>query len=155
MTRWRRGRPKGRYLERSINLRVRFNEVDSLRIVWHGHFLKYFEDGRGALGRQYGISYLDLLDAGLLVPIVSASCQYYQPARYGDELTVTARLYEQESAKIFFYYEVNRSEDGVLLAAGRTVQAFLDMDGNLLITLPDFMRAFYARWQDEMLVSHG
>ena len=107
--RLRRGRrPKGRYLEHQVPVRVRFNEVDSLRIVWHGHFLKYFEDGRWALGQRYGIGYMDLLQAGFLVPVVHASCDHFEPARFGDELIVTTRLYEQESAKIFFYYEVSQ-----------------------------------------------
>jgi acyl-CoA thioester hydrolase len=154
--RLRRGRrPKGRYLEHQVPVRVRFSEVDSLRIVWHGHFLKYFEDGRWAFGQLYGISYMDLLEAGLLVPVVHASCEHFEPARFGDELIVTTRLYEQESAKIFYYYEVSRASDGSFLAAGRTIQAFLDQELNLILTLPDYMRSFYERWKDQMLVSDG
>ena len=38
---------------------VRFNEADPLGIVWHGHYIRYFEDGREAFGNQYGIGYLD------------------------------------------------------------------------------------------------
>ncbi|MFP3594736.1 acyl-CoA thioesterase, partial [Chryseobacterium sp. SIMBA_038] len=26
-------------------VRVRFNETDPLGIVWHGHYIVYFEDG--------------------------------------------------------------------------------------------------------------
>ena len=34
---------------------VRFSEVDSMRIVWHGNYLKYFEDGRESfeIGRAH------------------------------------------------------------------------------------------------------
>ncbi len=152
----RRGRqPKGRYLEHQVPVQVRFSEVDSLCIVWHGHFLKYFEDGRWAFGQRFGIGYLDLLSAGLLVPVVHASCDHFEPARFGDELIVTTRLCEQESAKIFFHYEVNRASDGSLLATGKTIQAFLDQELNLIITLPEFMRSFYERWRDYMLVHDG
>lgn len=154
--RLRRGRrPKGRYLEHQVPVRVRFNEVDSLRIVWHGHFLKYFEDGRCGFGERYGIGYLDLLKAELLVPVVHASCDHFEPARFGDELIVTTRLYELESAKIFYYFEVSRASDGAIMAAGKTIQAFLDQELNLILTLPDYMRSFYERWKDHMLVSNG
>jgi acyl-CoA thioester hydrolase len=135
-------------------VRVRFSEVDSLRIVWHGHFLKYFEDGRAAFGHKYGLSYQDFLNAGLIVPVVHASCDHLQPARYGDELAISTRLYEQEAAKIFYYYEVTRAADGALLATGETIQAFLDTDLILLLTLPDFMRSFYDHWKEAML-THG
>lgn len=40
--------------------RVRFDEVDSLGIVWHGHYVKYLEDGREAWGRKYGLTYLGM-----------------------------------------------------------------------------------------------
>ncbi|SVE46445.1 uncharacterized protein METZ01_LOCUS499299, partial [marine metagenome] len=43
----------------STDLRIRFNEIDALGIVWHGHYIKYFEDGREAFGKEHNISYLD------------------------------------------------------------------------------------------------
>jgi hypothetical protein len=45
--------------------------------------------------------------------------------------------------------------DGEVLAAGKTVQAFLDRDLNLVLTLPEFMRSFYQRWQDHWQSSAG
>ena len=39
---------------------IRFSEVDSLRVVWHGHYIKFFEDGREAFGREHGLTYLDV-----------------------------------------------------------------------------------------------
>jgi acyl-CoA thioester hydrolase len=151
----RRRRPEGRCLEHSTGLRVKFSEVDSLRIVWHGHFIRYFEDGREMFGKQYGIGYMDLLNAGLIAPIVRASCDYFEPAKYGDDLIVNVRLYERESAKIHYYYEITRSDSDTLLASGETIQAFLDLNLDLILTLPDFMKAFYERWKDHMLVSNG
>ena len=38
----------------------------------------------------------------------------------------------------------------MLLAAGQSVQAFADLNGKLLLTMPEFMRAFYARWEASM-----
>lgn len=150
----RRPCPEGRCLEHSVRLHVKFSEVDALRIVWHGHFIRYFEDGREAFGQKYGIGYLDLLNAGLITPIVRASCEYFEPARYGDELLVNVRLYERESAKIHYHYDIIRSESGALLASGETIQTFLDLNLDMILTLPDFMKAFYERWKGHMLVSN-
>ena len=42
------------------SLRVRFSEVDSMQIVWHGEYVRYFEDGREAFGREFaGLGYMD------------------------------------------------------------------------------------------------
>jgi len=40
-----------------IEIPVRFCEIDPLSIVWHGHYLKYFEEAREAFGRKYGLGY--------------------------------------------------------------------------------------------------
>ena len=41
-----------KYIEDKVQVRVRFSEVDAMGVVWHGNYLKYFEDGREKLGAQ-------------------------------------------------------------------------------------------------------
>ena len=60
---------------------IRFSEVDALGIVWHGHYIKYMEDGREAFGIKYGISYLDVQKAGYIVPLVKVNCEYKRPSK--------------------------------------------------------------------------
>jgi acyl-CoA thioester hydrolase len=151
----RRRKPEGRYLEHSTRVRVRFKEVDSLRIVWHGNFLTYFEDARAAFGREYGIAYEDMIEAGLVAPIVHVSVDYLVPANFSDELVVTARLFERETSSVEFYYEVTRPSDGALCAVGETIQVFLDLDNNMVLTMPEFMSSFYERWKDKMVSTDG
>jgi len=147
--------PKGRYLENRAAARVRFQEVDTLEIVWHGHYLSYFEDARVAFGRRYGIGYDDIRAAGLAAPIVKLSCDFFSPARFDDELDVIARLYERESAKIEFYYEVYRRGEAEPIAAGSTIQVFADSSGEMLLTMPQFMRDFYDRWKSAMAAENA
>jgi acyl-CoA thioester hydrolase len=122
-------------------------------VVWHGHFISYFEDARVAFGRRYGLSYEAMREAGLAAPIVSLECEFLRPARFGDELDVTARLHERESAKIEFSYVVTRVEDGATLAVGRTLQVFSDLEGELVLTMPAIMKEFYRKWSGEMAVA--
>ena len=49
-------------LKDRTEVKVRFGEVDSMGIVWHGNYVKYIEEGRESFGRKYGISYLELDD---------------------------------------------------------------------------------------------
>jgi len=142
--------PPSRYLEEQTQVRVRFQEVDGLRIVWHGHYLTYFEEGRLAFGRRFGLEYRDVLEQGYVIPLVHAECDYYAPARHGDVLTVVARLHPEAAARLTFSFEV-RAEDQRLLAAGITVQAFTDPDGALVLTRPAFYEAFLERWADQVV----
>ena len=149
--------PAGSYLEHRSAVRVRFCEVDSLQVVWHGHYLKYFEDAREAFGRAYGIGYAEIRAAGMAAPVVHASCEFLAPARADDELEVVARLFRRDSAKIEFFYEVLRprpaGSEPALLAVGSTVQVFADPAGELFLTMPAFLEAFYRRWEHAMLES--
>ncbi len=151
MTRRRRDRDLGPYLEHRAYLRVRFQDVDSIHVVWHGHYLSYFEHGREAFGEEYGLGYPDLKAAMLVAPVVHVSCDYLQPARFGDELTIITRLHATDAAVIELSYEVRRASDESLLAKGRTRQVFTDIQGNLILNQPELMRSFYAQWQDQLV----
>jgi len=142
--------PASRYLEAAGTLNVRFQEVDSLRIVWHGHYLTYFEEGRNAFGRQYEFGYPDIMSAGYVVPLVHAEVDYFAPARFEDELTVIARLHPERAARVTFTYLI-LGPTGRKLASGLTTQCFTDLEGNLVLTRPAFYEGFLAAWDAHMV----
>ena len=116
---------------------VRFSEVDSLKIVWHGHYIKYFEDGRESFGKQYGIGYLDLFSQGLLTPIVEVNCNYKRHLSYGDKVIIETSFVNDEAAKIIYNFKLYRESDRELVATGNSVQVFLNEEGELLLTNPE------------------
>ena len=127
-------------------INVRFHEVDSLRIVWHGHYLKYFEDGREAFGKKYGIGYLDVFELGLLTPIVNVSCDYKRPVKYGDPVTLETVFVDSEAAKIQFRFTLFNSLTKEVYTTGESTQIFLNLDGELCLTLPQFFIDWKKRW---------
>jgi len=143
-------RAPGPYLEHRTRLRVRFQDVDAIQVVWHGHYVGWFEAGREGLGEAYGLGYRELIAAGLLAPAVQLSCDYLQSARYGDEVVIVTRLHASPRATVELSYEVRREADDALLARGRTVQAFTDPQGNLLLNQPDLLRRFWEQWGDQV-----
>jgi acyl-CoA thioester hydrolase len=128
---------------------VRFNEADPLGIVWHGHYLRYFEDGREAFGMKYGISYLDFYKNGLAVPVVSAQCDYKKPLRYGNSVIVESIYEPTNAAKLKFSYNMYESVSNDLVAVGSTMQVFVDIKNfQLQLTVPEFFQA----WKNKMEV---
>ena len=126
---------------------VRFNEADPLGIVWHGHYLRYFEDGREAFGNQYGLSYLDFYRNGLAVPVVSVQCDYKKPLRYGDKVIVETTWQPTPAAKLLFTYRVLESSSRALVATGSTVQVFVDVKTfELRLTVPVFFESWLNKW---------
>ena len=90
---------------------VRFSEVDSMKIVWHGNYLKYFEDGRESFGLRFNLGYLEVYRHNVMIPIVKINCDYKKPLVYGDQLYVETRYIPTDAAKIVFEYTVSRKND--------------------------------------------
>jgi acyl-CoA thioester hydrolase len=126
---------------------VRFNEADPLGVVWHGHYLRYFEDGREAFGKEYGISYLDFYRVGLAVPIVSVHCDFKKPLRYGESVIVETIYEPTPAAKLLFSYRMYESAGNHVVATGNSVQVFVDVRSfQLQMTVPDFFEQWKNRW---------
>ncbi len=126
---------------------VRFSEVDALAIIWHGHYLHYFEEARDGFGKAHGLSYQAMHAAGFVAPVVEAQLVYHASGRFGDDLDVTAHFLWQEAAKLEIYYEVRRAVDGLFLAEGRTLQVLTTLQGELLLTRPPLIQALYRQWE--------
>jgi len=111
---------------------VRFNEADPLGMVWHGHYISYFEVGREAFGHKHGISYLDVYKQGFVIPVVSVQCDFKSSLRYGDRVIVETKYIPTDAAKIKFTYRLFHSVTSVLVATGSSIQVFLDKEESLL-----------------------
>ncbi|MBI4649831.1 acyl-CoA thioesterase, partial [Candidatus Desantisbacteria bacterium] len=107
-----------------INFRVTYAETDQMKVVYYSNYFIWFEKGRTEYFRNIGIPYTDLENEGIYVPVVEAYCRYSSSARYDDLIEVYTRIRELKKATITFEYEIKR--DGVLLATGHTVHAFVN-----------------------------
>jgi acyl-CoA thioester hydrolase len=120
-------------------VRVRFNECDPLGIVWHGNYIRYFEDGREAFGRHHGISYLDQKAQNFSTPIVKSSCEHKLPLKYGDIATIKTTYINSVAAKMIFQYEIF-NEEGKVVCTGETTQVFVELNGEMSLELPKFFK---------------
>jgi acyl-CoA thioester hydrolase len=135
------------YLEETCVIPIRFHEVDSMQVVWHGHYVTYIEEARRALGRHYGIDYTTFFAWNTPAPVAQLHLDYIAPARLTDTLKVTARLFKSEAAKLEFEYEVRRQGDDTLLAFAASLQVFINLQGELLLNMPPFMVERYHAWE--------
>lgn len=131
----------------TIEIAVKFNEADPLGIVWHGHYIRYFEDGREAFGKKYGLSYLELYNEGLVVPLVSVDCQYKSPLRYGESVLVETTYHTSQASKLNFKYRILVPSTGKVVATGASVQVFVDSKSfDLHLITPKFYERWKAKW---------
>lgn len=111
---------------------VRFNEADPLGIVWHGHYIRYFEDGREAFGNAHNLGYLEVFKLGFVIPVVSVQCDFKRSLRYGDKVIVETRFIPTDAAKLKFTYRLFNAANKELVATGSSVQVFLSREDSVL-----------------------
>ncbi len=109
-------------------LRVRYAETDRMGIVYHGHYIVWFEIGRTDYCRAAGMPYRAMEDSGLLILVTGVECRYRRSARYDDAVRVRSRLTELASRGLSFGYEIVDEADR-LLAEGTTRHVFADING--------------------------
>ncbi len=137
-----------KFLENIVEVRIRFSEVDSMSVVWHGNYIKYFEEGREAFGAQYGLGYLDVYDQGYKLPLVDINCQFKKIVKYGERVTVHTKFIPQEAAKICFEYVI-RNEEQKIVATGSSTQIFMNEKNELELVKPDFVTVWEEKWLKE------
>ncbi len=132
-------------LQHTQQFKVKFYETDALGIVWHGNYVAYFEDGREAFGRHYGISFKEIQEQGYATPIVKVSSEHKKPLRYADDAYIITTYVDCAAAKILFEFEIYNHKNE-LVCTGETTQVFTDIEGNLNLTNP----AFWVEWKKKV-----
>jgi acyl-CoA thioester hydrolase len=117
-------------------LQVRFYEVDSYGMVWHGNYIGWFEVGRNELTEQFGIGPLDLKEMGFLAPVVDLACHFKLPAKFNDSLVIRTTMERTEVAKLIFRYQIFSQKIEKVLATGSTTHVLIDFKGNLIYQVP-------------------
>lgn len=133
-----------------VKRKVRFEEVDSLRIVWHGRYPSYIEDGRAAFGEKYGMGYLDMYRGNFVAPIVQMHIDYRSPLLFPEEFSIITSLHWTDAVRLNFQYLIT-GQDGRVVATGYTVQLLTSLNREVLLVRPDFVEDFFIRWREKRL----
>lgn len=136
-------------LTTSFRLKIRFSEIDAMRVVWHGAYAKYFEDAREYFGEVFELGYKLIEENQVFAPIVDLSFQYKKPLRYGMKPEVVITYVPTEAAKIVFDYEIRDAESQEVMATGHSVQVFMDLNYELIWTNPTFYEEWKKKWLEE------
>lgn len=130
----------------TVDITVPFYDVDSMDIVWHGHYIKYFEDCRCRLLDVAGYNYSDMRASGYSFPVVDLRVKYVRPARFNRRIQVIAELEEFE-VRLKIGYRIIDSESGEVLTRGYSVQVAVDVaSGEMCFALPAIAREKLTRF---------
>lgn len=122
----------------STKTRVRYSETDQMGVVYHGNYAQFFELGRTEWLRKLNVTYKDMENSGIMLPVISLQCKFIKSAKYDDVLTIKTILVKKPMVKIEFDYEIiNQNKE--LVCTGNSVLAFIDMKTNKPTKCPEYI----------------
>ena len=121
-----------------ISFRVRYGETDQMGVVYHGNYAQYLEMGRVEWLRALGISYRDLEEDGVMLPVISLGLEFKKSALYDELITVETTLKKNPLVRIEFDYKIT-NEKNELLAVANTVLAFINVTTKKPMKCPDYI----------------
>ena len=113
-------------LQAEIELVVPFFDVDMMEVVWHGHYVKYFEEARCALLDKLGHNYRQMRDAGYAWPVIDLQVRYIRGAQFGQRIRVRADLVEWEN-RLKINYLITDVATGERMTRGSSVQVAVEI----------------------------
>jgi acyl-CoA thioester hydrolase len=120
------GAPPQTRVTHETRFRVRYAETDQMGVVYYANYLIWMELGRAEYCRAAGMRYRDMeVHDGILLAVVEAHCRYLYPARYDQEIAVTAWVSKANQRMVEFQYDIRGAESGRRLASGATKHMFL------------------------------
>lgn len=119
-------------------IRVRFEETDTMGVVYYAKFFVWMEVGRVGLLRDLGFPYKELEKRGFHMPVVQAHADYEASARFDEEILVRTRIASVGKSSIRFENEIYKLPDMGRLSTGHTVHALVDRKGRSVPLPADF-----------------
>lgn len=135
-------------MQAEVVIEVPFHDVDSMNVVWHGHYLKYFEVARCALLDEFGYNYTQMRDSGYAYPVVESYIRYAHGIVFAQKIRVVARLSEWEN-RLKIDYTIYDNATNKRLTKGHTVQVAVRMaDKELCLVSPPVLIERLKAWDN-------
>lgn len=104
---------------------VRYAETDQMGIVHHSNYPIWYEVARTELIKQMGLTYSEMEQQGLILPLIELQSKYISAAYYEDCLIVEAELKKVTGVKMEIEYAVYREDDETPINVGKTIHALV------------------------------
>lgn len=130
-------------IEHDIKIRVRYGETDRMGYVYYGNYATYFEVARVETLRKLGISYKELEDDGVMLPVLDFKIKYYKPAYYDDELVIKTIIKNMPAVRIHFSFQTF-NQVGDLLNEAEITLVFVNTKTQRPVKLPEDLEERFA-----------
>jgi acyl-CoA thioester hydrolase len=126
----------------SQEIRVRYGETDQMGYCYYGNYAEFLEVGRVEALRSKGITYRELEEIGIMLPVLEFNIKYLAPAKYDDLLRILTNITHLKGTRLFFEYEIYNERNQKLVDASTTL-VFVNSESMKPIAAPEiFLNVF-------------
>ncbi|MFZ0613053.1 MAG: thioesterase family protein [Desulfobacterales bacterium] len=129
--------------------RVRYGDTDRMGYAYYANYLRWFEIGRSELFRALGMTYREIEEKGIFLPVAEAYCRYLSPVRYDDPLVIETTLDAAVRGAMKFDYRLLGEDLSAVVAEGYTKHPCVTAEGRV-VRPPKFIRDFIARHMSDI-----
>lgn len=137
---------------------VRYYETDKMGVVHHSNYIRWFEDARLAWLEQAGTPFAEAEEEGLISPVIAISCDYKNPAKFGDRIRLHIQCTKYNGIRLEYAYKAMR-EDGTILVTGTSKHCFMTDESPGPVPMQKIWPAMYenilAAHQADLLEAKG
>ena len=122
--------------------RVSYGETDAMNVVYYAEYFHLFERARNEYIRARGMTYKQVEERGIYLPVREAQARYRFPLRYDDLIHVRAVISEWRRASVLFEYEIYNEDKTAIATTGSTLHACVNREGKP-VPVPDWLRGLF------------
>jgi len=126
------------------NIRVRYNETDRMGYLHHSYYAVYFEIARTEMLRNIGVSYRELEEKGILLPVYKLLIEYKKPAFYDDILTIRITMNKLPEVKLELDYEIYKDKN--LICKANSINVFVSTITRKPVKIPENLYNLFLKY---------
>lgn len=124
-------------IEYTHKLRSRYGETDKMGYVYYGRYLEYFEVARTEMIRSFGLSYRELEENGVMLPVIHSELEYKIPVHYDVEMEIKVMVFDIPQVRLQTFYEVLTQDQKTPHVLGEVSLCFMDSESRRPCRAPD------------------
>ena len=126
-------------------IRIRYADTDKMGYAYYGNYATFYEVARVEALRSIGVSYKEMEDEGVMMPVLELKTKYFKPAFYDEEILVRVIIEKRPAVRIHFKYEMYNT-NGDQINEGETTLVFVDIQSGKPCKPPENVNLAFDRF---------
>ena len=119
--------------------------ADHAGVMWHGTYFNWLEESRINAFLEVGVSYFELTNKGLDLPLINTSINYKLPLYLGEKITIESEFNIEKSPRINVISKFLNKKNEILTIAEVNLVLINKLNLSIIRKKPDFLSEAFSK----------